>query len=197
MKERRKLITPQGTTALAGWTYADRRAVTRDEIAGLVRMQEAVRDGRLSPGELIDLFARVYHCGSEFPAPLELPEPAIWTGSEEWQIGQAKLDTEKVAEILELRRKGWSTGDLAKRFGVTRSTICNVLLGRTHYLPPRPAPLPLILPAAEKPRTVSQAAEPVIWTGAVSVQDPTLQPAAKLTYEIVDEARELRAKAGT
>jgi lambda repressor-like predicted transcriptional regulator len=174
------------------WSYRARSETSRSEVAALAQLQTAVREGRLATGELFDLFSRAYHAPPRGPA-LPLPEPAIWTGPETYSYGAAKLDEDQAAEIRELRRQGWSTGKLARRYSLTRSTICNVLLGRTHYLPPRPA-RPLIIPAAEKPRADSQAAEPVIWTGAASVQDPTRQPAAKLTYENVDEARALRAQ---
>jgi hypothetical protein len=105
-------------------------------------MQQAVRDGSLSHGELLDLFARAYYAPARSPAPL--PEPAIWTGPEKYSYGSPKIDAEKADEIRELRQRGWSTGKLARRFGVTRSTICNVLARRTSYLPPCPAPVILV-----------------------------------------------------
>ncbi len=45
--------------------------------------------------------------------------------------GRSKLTEADVMEIRELRAAGWSTGDLATAFGVTRSTVTNILTGKT------------------------------------------------------------------
>jgi hypothetical protein len=134
----------------AEWSYAARSKISRGEVAAVLKLRQAVRDGTLPAAELVDLFARVHHAAPR-PAPPPL-EPAIWTGPERYSYGSPKLDAEKAAEIRELRRQGWSTGKLARRFGVTRSTICNVLLRRTSYLPPCPAPPLIVLSSDEKSR---------------------------------------------
>jgi hypothetical protein len=134
-----------------GWSYADRSAASRKDAADLVAFHAAVREGRLSAGSILDLAFRFHFAEPRSPAP---PEPAIWTGPESYHYGASKLDTEQVAEIRELRRAGWSTGKLARRFAVTRSTICNVLLHRTSYLPPCPAPL-IMLPCSDEKSRIS------------------------------------------
>jgi plasmid maintenance system antidote protein VapI len=136
--ERRSLREAQAPPP--GWSFKDRGASARAHAAALLAAQTAIREGRLSNAEMLTLAAVAYFAG-----PAELPEPAIWTGPESYQIGAPKLDSKQVELIHELRRAGWSTGKLARRFGVTRSTICNVLLQRTTYPPPCPAPA-LILP---------------------------------------------------
>ncbi len=125
----------------AGWTYADRS--TGMEAAEHARYV-AARDGgapdphpgRPGPGP----------CTASPQEPSALPEPAIWTGTDALFPGPAKLDSQQAAEIRELRSAGWSTGKLARKFGVTRATICNVLSGRTRYRAPCPA-LPIEPPS--------------------------------------------------
>jgi hypothetical protein len=160
-RERRRGLTPQGTTAVQGWTYADRVASGRAEAAALAALQTAVREGRLSAAAVLDLAAGLHFAE---PRRRELPAAAIWTGDETWHHGAPKLDAEQVAEIRELRRAGWSTGKLARRFAVTRATICYALSGRTSHAAPCPAPL-IMLPSngeksrisAEKPRLIITA----------------------------------------
>jgi hypothetical protein len=45
--------------------------------------------------------------------------------------GRAKLDEAKVGRMKRLRMEGWTTGRLAKEFGVGRNTVCYVLNGTT------------------------------------------------------------------
>jgi hypothetical protein len=45
--------------------------------------------------------------------------------------GRAKLDESKVARMKRLRLQGWSTGALAREFGVGRNTVCYVVNGKT------------------------------------------------------------------
>lgn len=47
------------------------------------------------------------------------------------QHGRAILDEPGVAEMRRLRREGWSTGRLARRFGVSRNTAAYALNGTT------------------------------------------------------------------
>jgi hypothetical protein len=136
----------------AGWSYQDRSQAARLEAEAHVAVQAAVKEGRLSAGALLDLAAGLYFAGPR-PAPPRI-EPAIWTGPERYSYGSPTLDAERAAEIRELRRQGWSTGKLARRFGVTRSTICNVLRNRTRYLPPSPSP-PLIIPSSDDTPRIS------------------------------------------
>ena len=75
-------------------------------------------------------------------------EPAIWTGPENPHTGNPKLTREMIAEIRVLRAEGWSTGKLAKRYGVKRATICYALLGRTFREGPR---RPLLSPPRSRP----------------------------------------------
>jgi Helix-turn-helix domain of resolvase len=163
---RRAVLTPQGTTARKGWSWADRRQAARQEAADLVACQAALREGRLSTDQVIELVARVYF--AEPRSAPSLPEPAIWAGPERYDRGAPKINAHQAAEIRALRRAGWSTGQLAKRFGVTRSTICNVLLDRTSYDPPSPAPVwraPLFdpAPAREIPETQEFPQKTAIW----------------------------------
>ncbi len=58
-------------------------------------------------------------------------EPAPWTGSADINSRRGKLTPADVLEIQQERAKGVSTGKLAKRFNVTRATICYAANGRT------------------------------------------------------------------
>jgi hypothetical protein len=51
-----------------------------------------------------------------------------------------------VTELFTLRAAGWSTGRLARRYGVQRATICYALKGRTwsHVRPAAPLPCPAL-----------------------------------------------------
>jgi lambda repressor-like predicted transcriptional regulator len=153
---RRQLKTPP-----AEWSYQARAETARAEAAALVALQTAVREGRLSAARVLDLAAGL-HFAEPRPA---LPEPAIWTGPESYRCGAPKLDPQQVAEIRELRRAGWSTGKLARRFGVTRSTICNVLLHRTSYRPSPPLPA-IVLPSSVEPARVGATKQGLIITAA-------------------------------
>jgi hypothetical protein len=81
------------------------------------------------------------------PPPAELPavrQP--WTGPATMHAtgeahGSAKLTRADVGEIRRLRAAGSSTGELAKRFGVTRGTICYACKGKTWADPSPPLPV--------------------------------------------------------
>jgi hypothetical protein len=45
--------------------------------------------------------------------------------------GRAVLDESKVARMKRLRLEGWTTGALAREFGVGRNTVCYVVNGKT------------------------------------------------------------------
>jgi hypothetical protein len=63
--------------------------------------------------------------------------------------GRRKLDVDKVREIRRLRREGWSTGALARRFGVSRALVCYVLAGRIWRHVPDCDDRPLAPPEAQ------------------------------------------------
>lgn len=65
--------------------------------------------------------------------------------------GMALLDEDKVREARRLRRGGWTTGQLARRFGVNRNTMCYALNGTTwrHVADDPAPPLPRPDPEAE------------------------------------------------
>ena len=45
--------------------------------------------------------------------------------------GRSKLTEADVAELKGRRREGWSTGELARFFGVTRGNVCAIIHGKT------------------------------------------------------------------
>jgi len=73
------------------------------------------------------------------PGPVPPPATADGPGWGHYQLafargtspGRSKLTQANVDEVRELRAAGWSTGKLAKRFGVARNTICYALNGTT------------------------------------------------------------------
>jgi len=71
---------------------------------------------------------------AELPAAELLATP--WSGPASTQArgedhGSAKLTRPAVDKIRRLRAEGWSTGKLARQFGVARNTICAILTGKT------------------------------------------------------------------
>lgn len=56
-----------------------------------------------------------------------------WNGPAGFHLGRAKLTEAAVAELRDLRAAGWSTGDLAAAFRVSRATVCYALRGRTWF----------------------------------------------------------------
>jgi hypothetical protein len=155
-EERRRLLTPP-----VGWSNGDRLAT--GEAAEWARFMNALQEARASGAEILGLASRVW-----FAPPRSRPEQppvesAIWTGPENPHVGNPKLTPDMIAEMKVLRAQGWSTGKLAKRYGVTRATICYALLGRTFrelrpgapstphaQTPPRLAPAPVAKPAREE-----------------------------------------------
>ncbi len=81
------------------------------------------------------------------PPPAAVPVTrSTWTGSSSFHArgedhGSAKLTTADVDQIRRLRAEGMSTGQLAKRYGVTRGTICYTCSRKTSadQSPPLPA----------------------------------------------------------
>jgi hypothetical protein len=73
--------------------------------------------------------------GPSPPAPSRPTDPADQLGARETPKGsangRAKLDEPKVIEMRRLRREDWSTGRLARKFGVSRNTVCYALSGVT------------------------------------------------------------------
>jgi hypothetical protein len=68
------------------------------------------------------------------PEPIPVDDGPAWTEPRSLRgeaNGQSKLTRADVDEARELRAAGWSTGALAKRFGVQRSTMCYALNGTT------------------------------------------------------------------
>ena len=112
-------------------------------------LHESPAGGRLSGADILGLTSRVW-----FAPPRSRPEqppvePAIWVGPENPYVGNPKLTPDMVAEMKVLRAQGWSTGKLAKRYGVRRATICYCALGDAHHtIRPRTAPLPRLSESA-------------------------------------------------
>jgi hypothetical protein len=146
-EERRRLITPP-----TGWTNGDR--FTTGEAADWARFMTALQEARVSGAEILGLASRVWFAPPRSRPERPPAEPAIWTGPESPHVGNPKLTPDMVAEMKVLRAQGWSTGKLAKRYGVTRATICYALLGRTrHYAPANTAAaLPERIPKPELTR---------------------------------------------
>ena len=158
--ERRRLLTPP-----AGWSNGDRFAT--GEARDWAQFMTALQEARASGADILGLASRVW-----FAPPRSRPEPppvepAIWVGPENPHAGNPKLTPEMLAEMHVLRAQGWSTGKLAKRYGVKRATICYALLGRTFHevkLPPCPAfadnPLARPDPQPAAPVPVAARSEP-------------------------------------
>jgi hypothetical protein len=85
------------------------------------------------------------------PPAAELPAPEPWVGPATIHalgsaVGTSKLTEDLVREMRRLRAEGWSTGKLARRYAVSRATVCYACNGRTWK---DVAPLPF--PEAEPP----------------------------------------------
>jgi hypothetical protein len=69
------------------------------------------------------------------PSPSRPTDPADQLGAKPTvrgsAHGRAVLDEPKVARMKRLRLEGWTTGMLAREFGVGRNTVCYVLTGKT------------------------------------------------------------------
>jgi hypothetical protein len=76
-------------------------------------------------------------CDIPGPEPAPAREPNPWEGSASFHAGRelrrssAGLTRDKVLEIAELRRGGMSMPAIARRYGVDRNTIWNIVSGRT------------------------------------------------------------------
>jgi hypothetical protein len=121
----------------AGWRTVD--CLTTGEAVDWKRFLETVRSGRASSAELLGQAGVFYAPPRRSAEPVV--EPATWTGATNPNSGKPKLSPEMIVEMKILRSQGWSTGTLAKRYGVTRATICYALLGRT-FREERPVPVP-------------------------------------------------------
>jgi hypothetical protein len=64
-------------------------------------------------------------------APAALPEGGMRPTVRGSDHGRAKLDEPKVIEMRRLRREDWSTGRIARMFGISRNTACLALNGTT------------------------------------------------------------------
>lgn len=53
------------------------------------------------------------------------------TGNRGSRHGMHKLTEDEVREMRALRLKGWLQKDLAKRYGVSQTTVCSIFAGRT------------------------------------------------------------------
>ena len=114
-----KLARSKVSTIVAGMPRALRDSGAEDDAPTVAVPRPVAPIGRTVP-----VFAP--------PLPLDpadrlLPEPTV-RGSAH---GRAKLDEPSVVEMRRLRRKGWSTGRLAKHFNVGRNTTCYALSGVT------------------------------------------------------------------
>jgi hypothetical protein len=130
--ERRRLIV----TPPAGWSAADRANTGQGE--EWARFLKTIKLAKASAVDVLGLAERLYYAP---PRPTEAPavEPAVWTGETNVNLGNPKLTEEMRAEMRTLRLQGWSTPKLAKRYGVSRATVCYALLGRTFCFTPPPA----------------------------------------------------------
>ena len=181
-KEQRRLLTPP-----VGWSNGDRTAT--GEAAEWARFMTALKEARASGADILGLASRVWFAPRRSRPEAPPVEPAIWTGPENPYVGNPKLTPDMVAEMKILRAQGWSTGKLAKRYGVTRATICYALLGRTsHHLPANRSPAPperLREPEAVRPRQL-------IVDGA-QAEGPGWSDAARLMTGEGEEWKQFRA----
>jgi hypothetical protein len=163
----------------AGWTTADRSASTANDLAGYARFLAALRHGTFAPSDVLHR-ARAYYApprDAGQASEASHAEPAIWTGPENPHVGSPKLSPEVIAEIIALRSQGWSTGKLAKRYGVSRATICYAYSRRTFselQLPPTPPFIaaPLLKPAPTTPTTPSVIVAPPLFEPAAWIASP-------------------------
>jgi hypothetical protein len=127
----------------------DASASNPDEWTGEVRLG-AISQALATMTELAEL----ERAAIELSRAVEPPavQTAPWTGEVRIWHGNSKLGAEEIAEIAELRRGGWSTGALARRFRVRRSTICYVLTGETHQGAGKAQPLPCPTGPEARPR---------------------------------------------
>ncbi len=142
--ERRRILTPP-----AGWSNGDR--LTTGEARDWTNFMTALHEARASGADILGLASRVW-----FAPPRSRPQappvkPAIWTGPENPYVGNPKLTPEMIAEIHALRLQGWSTGKLAKRYAVTRATICYALSRRTFRDLVLPSPPPFVADPLARP----------------------------------------------
>jgi transposase len=143
-EERRRLLTPP-----AGWTENDR--FRTGEATEWIGFMTALQEARATGADILGFASRLFFAP---PRPLREAPPVesdIWTGPENPNVGNPKLTPEMLAEIHVLRAQGWSTGKLAKRYDVTRATICYALLGRTFRELKLPPPPPFVADPLARP----------------------------------------------
>jgi transposase len=135
--ERRRLMTPP-----AGWANGDRFAT--GEARDWAQFMTTLHEARASGAEILGLASKVWFAPTRSQTDSPAVDPAIWSGPENPYEGAPKLTPEMIAEIIALRLQGWSTNKLAKRYAVTRATICYALSRRTFRELKLPAPPPFV-----------------------------------------------------
>jgi hypothetical protein len=141
---RQRLLTPP-----AGWTNGDRFAT--GEAREWAQLMTTLQQARATGAEILGLASKVWFAPARSRADAPAVEPTIWTGPENPYAGSPKLTPEMIAEIIALRLQGWSTGKLAKRYGVTRATICYALTRRTFAQVVLPPPPPFVADPLTRP----------------------------------------------
>jgi plasmid maintenance system antidote protein VapI len=82
----------------------------------------------------------------------DLPGPSAQFGRDN---GRAKLTREQAEELRRLKKAGWTTAELAERYGISKNNVYAVFNGKTWSGPapdlPDPAPLDVVPPPAAAP----------------------------------------------
>jgi hypothetical protein len=141
-----RLTRPRSLVEAEAARQAGRRAAAQRRRRQRIAASRAAWGQRGAAAELAD-WAAARRRAAEPPALLPAAEqpaellaaPAIaaasvnpWVGRTTPMHGKCKLSDADVLELRRLRAEGWSTGALAQKFGITRASVCNVYLRRTH-----------------------------------------------------------------
>jgi hypothetical protein len=99
-------------------------------IADHTRLLAAVREGRVSGAELLELAARAHYGEPRLRDDVQQPEPVIWTGAPDRDLGaRPKLTAGQILEATDLLYRGEPWPSVARRFGVSENTLRRNITG--------------------------------------------------------------------